>query len=168
MAKKRKLRQAQVTWYGDDYQRIIEAYGPEALFYAGEIVQREAERRINVGPTGNLRRSGYVNTKWRTTFVVRRWWRKQQKATAYDDAVIAFSAPHAHLVEGGRRGRRKRILPRKAQALLINGQYRSWTRVKRMAARPFLGPAIDATATTMVEELAKRFRGELERLLPGR
>ena len=171
MAKKRKMRQAQVTFYGTDFMEIIDDYGPKALFYAGEVVQSDAERRVKVGPTGNLKRSGYVSVWGRTTFVRRMYWRKQVKPESRDSVVVAFSAPHAHLIEGGRRGKRAKFSPRPrsgAKALFFGGKFRAWTRVKRVAARPFLGPAIDATKDTLVEEMAKRYRSELERLLPGR
>ena len=48
------------------------------------------------------------------------------------------------------------------KALRIDGQYRSQSRFRRMSARPFLGPAIDETKTTMVEELAKVLNKALE------
>ena len=41
------------------------------------------------------------------------------------------------------------------------------SRYRRMSLS-VLGPAIDAAKDTMVEELAKRYRSVLERLLPGR
>lgn len=163
-------RRVQTTWYGDDYVKIIQDYGPEALFFAGEIVQREADRRAPQGATGRLKRSGYVSTKWRTTYVRRMYWRKEKKPRAMDDVVVGFSAPHAHLIEGGRR-RAGKIYPRKkrgTKALFIQGQFRAASRYRRMSSRPFLGPAIDAAKDTMVEELAKRYRSVLERLLPGR
>lgn len=170
MAKKRKLRAAQVEWYGDDFQRIVEEHGPEALFYAAEVVQREADRRVPVGRTGNLKQSGYVYAWGRTTYTPRRYWRKKVRVNNETEAVIAYSAPHAHLIEGGRRAARKKIVPRAksgAQALLIGGQYRAWARQRRIAAQPFLGPALEAAGDAVVEELATRFRSWLERLLPA-
>lgn len=170
MARKYMRRRVQTTWYGDDYVQIIQDHGPEALFYAGEVVQREAERRAPQGATGRLKRSGYVSTKWRTTYVRRMYWRREKKPKAQDDVVVGFTAPHAHLIEGGRR-RAGKIYPKKkrgAKALFIQGQFRATSRYRRMSSRPFLGPAVDATKDTMVEELAKRYRSVLERLLPGR
>lgn len=169
MAKKYMRRRVQIEFFGDDYAKIISDYGPEALFFAGEVVQREAERRAPQGRTGNLKKSGYVSTKWRTTYVRRMYWRREKKPKAMDDAVIGFTAPHAHLLEGGRR-RSGKIYPLKrrgTKALFIHGRFRAASRYRRMSSRPFLGPAIDATRDTLVEELSKRYGSVLERLLPG-
>jgi hypothetical protein len=181
MAKRRSARRraqrVDVTWYGDDFLQIIEEHGDEALFAAGMIVKREADRRAPRGRTGNLRKSGYVSTATRSTYVSRRYWRREKKPPK-GGATIGFSAPHAHLIEGGRRKagtfgprgdrRHNGVLRRSGKrALRIgNGMLRSRSRFRRMSSRPFLGPALEATKDTMVKELAGVLRTRLQDKLP--
>lgn len=159
MAKKRYMRRGvqrvDIELYGDEYMAIVEHYGDEAMFAAGEVIRREAQRRAPRGRTGNLAGSGYVGTRSRSSYVRRLYWRKEKKAPK-GGAVIGFTAPHAHLIESGRR-KRGVIVPRKKRgwaALNINGNVRSRSRYNRMSSRPFLGPALDATQQTMMTELA--------------
>lgn len=168
-------RKTQVTWYGDEYAKIVGENGDEAMFAAGEIVQRVAEAKAPQGRTGNLRRSGYVSTAKRSTYQRRPYWRKEKKPPQ-NAVTVAFSAPHAHLMESGRRkagplmprgsvmygGRVYRNNGNYRKALRIDGQYRSHSRYRRMSAHPFLGPAIDDTRETMVQEIAKVLNKALE------
>lgn len=173
---RRKAQQVDITWYGDDLLDIIKEYGDEALFAAGSIVLREAERRAPRGRTGNLRKSGYVSTATRSTYVERRYWRREKKPPK-GGATIGFSAPHAHLIEGGRRKSGKfgprgdrsynGVLRRTGKrALRINGQLRARARFRRLSSRPFLGPALEATKDTMVKELAGVLRKRLQDKMP--
>lgn len=168
MARTTKQRRTQVTWYGDDFLAVVEKYGDEALFAAGEVLEQAAERRAP-RKTGRLAGSGYVSTATRSTYVKRTYWRKEQKPPK-DAATVGFSAPHAHLIESGRR-RAGDIRPRKKRgkkALRIGTDLRSRSRYRRASARPFLGPAIEETQTTMVEALAKVLSKRLEEALPGK
>ena len=160
---KRSIQRVDVTWYGDDFLDIIERYGDEALFEAGRIVLEAATSRAPRG-RGKLRMGGYISTKSRSTYVRRGYWRKEKKPPA-NAVTIAFSAPHSHLIEGGRRSSGT-IAPRKRQALRVNGKFVSRSRYGRVAAKPFLGPALEATRTTMVEELAGVLRKRLEGGMP--
>jgi hypothetical protein len=143
------------------------------MFAAGEVVKREAERRAPRGRTGNLAKSAYVATRTKSTYVRRRYWRKE-KTPPKGGAVVGFTAPHAHLLESGRRKRgviRPRgdvtyqgVLRRSGKrALSINGMARSSSKYNRMSSRPFLGPGLDAAATSMANELAQVLRTRLER-----
>ncbi len=168
MAKRKSMRRGiqkvDVALYGDEYMAIVEKYGDEAMFASGEVVLREAERRAPRGRTGNLAKSGYVGTRSKSTYVMRRYWRKEKTAPK-GGAVVGFTAPHAHLLESGRR-KRGVIRPRKGggkRALSINGAVRSTSKFNRMSSRPFLGPGLDAAAATMVDELAQVLRTRLER-----
>ncbi len=170
---KRGIQRVDVALYGDEYMAIVERYGDEAMFATGEVVLREAERRAPRGRTGNLARSGYVGTRSKSTYVQRRYWRKE-KAAPKGGAVVGFTAPHAHLMESGRR-KRGVIRPRGdvyyqgvfrrsgKKALSINGTLRATSKFNRMSSRPFLGPALDATKNTMANELAQVLRTRLER-----
>lgn len=177
MAKRRSMRRGiqkvDVALYGDEYMAIVERYGDEAMFASGEVVQREAVRRAPRGRTGNLAGSSYVATRSKSTYVRRRYWRLE-KIPPKGGAVVGFTAPHAHLLESGRRKRgviRPRgdvtyqgVLRRRgARALSINGNARATSKYNRMHSRPFLGPGLDAAATTMVDELAQVLRTRLER-----
>jgi hypothetical protein len=167
---RRKAQRADVTWYGDDFLDIIDQHGDEAWFAAGMVVKTEADRRVPRGRTGNLRKSGYVGTAKRSSYIERRYWRKEKKPPK-GGAVIAYSAPHAHLMEGGRRssgtfGPRKARRGTAKRALRIGNMLRSRSRFRRVSSRPFLGPALEATKDTMVKELAGVLRTRLQDKLP--
>jgi hypothetical protein len=165
MAKRKSMRRGiqrvDVALYGDEFMEIVERYGDEAMFAAGSVVLDEANRRVPRGRTGNLAKSGYVGTPSKSTYVKRRYWRKEKPAPK-GGAVVGFTAPHAHLIESGRR-KRGTIRPRSGKrALNINGQIRATSRYNRMSSRPFLGPALEATKETMVRELANVLKRRLE------
>jgi hypothetical protein len=167
VAKRYMRRKVQVTWYGDDFLEIVRKHGDEALFSAGQHVLQAATRRAP-RRTGKLRSSGYVSTASRTTYVKRAYWRKEKKPPI-GGATVGFSAPHAHLIESGRRkagkfgpstrGRRPR------QALKIGDRFVARSRFKRLSSRPFVGPAVEETRETMVAELADVLRSKLEKVL---
>ena len=168
MAKRYKRRRVQVEWYGDDFLDIVHKHGDEALFGAGQIVQKAAERRAP-RKTGKLVQSGYVSTPSRSTYQRRKFYRKE-KAPPIGGATVGFSAPHAHLIESGRR-RAGKFGPKTGRrgsgkrALKINDRFVARSRYKRLSSRPFLGPALEETKETMVQELAKVLRSKLERFL---
>ena len=86
------------------------------------------------------------------------------------DGVVVFRAPHAHLMESGRR-KRGVIRPTKRsgkRALVINGRYRASSQYKRMSSRPFVGPAIDASQEQIPRELVRIYGSWLDKLLGGR
>lgn len=180
MAKRRRggrrvAQRVELTWYGDDFLATVERYGDDALFAAGEVVQREAEQRAPRGRTGNLRKSGYVSTATRSSYVSRRYWRREKKPPK-GGATIGFTAPHAHLVEGGRKRRAGKFGPRGdvryqgtlrrtgKKALRIGDQLRARARRSAMSARPFLAPALEAARETMMRELAGVLRKRLEQM----
>jgi hypothetical protein len=160
---KRGVQRVDVALYGDEFMAIVERYGDEAMFAAGAVVLRAAERKAPRGRTGNLAASGYVATGSRSTYVRKHGWRKEKKAPR-GGAVVGFTAPHAHLVESGRRKRGVIVPTRRGgkRALNINGQIRAASHYTRMSSQPYLGPALDASMTTMVEELAAVLKRRLE------
>lgn len=167
MAKRYMRRKVQVAWYGDDFLEIVRKHGDEALFAAGQHVLKNAERRAP-RKTGKLQSSGYVSTASRSTYVRRPYWRKEKKPPT-GAATVGFSAPHAHLMESGRRKagkfgpKARRQNQRKA--LKIGDRFVARSRFRRLSSRPFVGPAVEATRESMVEELAGALRSPLERLL---
>jgi hypothetical protein len=163
-------RKLQVEWYGDDFLDIVHKHGDAALFAAGQIVLAAAGRRAP-RRSGKLASSGYVSTATQSSFRQRKYWRKEKKPPI-DGATVGFSAPHAHLIESGRR-RAGKIAPSKRRqrmrtgnlALRIGDRYVATSRFKRLSSRPFLGPALEETQETMVQELSKVLRSKLEQFL---
>lgn len=170
MAKRKSMRRGaqrvDITLYGEDFLEIVAKYGDEAMFAAGGVVLQEAERRAPRGRTGNLAKSGYVGTRSKSTYVKRRYWRKEKQAPA-GGAVVAFTAPHAHLMESGRRKTGK-IRPKRRKALRIGDKFVGASRFKRMSSRPFVGPALEASTEAVPRELCRVYGTWLEKLLGGR
>lgn len=159
---RRSIQRVELAWYGDEFEALVERHGDEALFAAGQIVLAEAVRRAP-RRSGALARSGYVATAGRSTYQRRRYWRKEKKPPK-NGAVVGFTAPHAHLMESGRR-KRGVIQPTKRsgkRALKIGERIVARSRFNRMSSQPFLGPAVEATKETMVQELANVLRRRLE------
>ena len=164
---RRRVQRFEIEWYGDEFVEILREHGPEALFEAAKVVEAEAVRRAPVGKTGNLRQSSYVGVEGKSTYVRRLYWRRERKVRS-GEAVIAFTAPHAHLIESGRR-RAGQIRPRRGnRALLINGKFVSRSRFRRASSRPFLGPALEASREAVPREIAKVYGSWLDKLLGGR
>lgn len=159
---KRRFQKFEITWYGQDFVDIVREHGPEALWAAAKVVLAEASRRAP-RRTGMLAGSGYIGVKGRSTYQKRRYWRREKFARDAE-AVIGFSAPHAHLIESGRR-KRGVIEPRRKRALVINGQFRSRSRYNRASSRPFLGPALEASRDQVPRELARVYGNWLDKLL---
>lgn len=163
MAKRKGMRRGvqrvDLEWYGDEFMELVEEYKDEALFAAGEIIEGEAMRRAPRA-SGTLAGSSYVATRSKSTYKRRRYWRREKKPPVAG-ATIGFTAPHAHLMESGRR-KRGIIRPRNKRALNINGSIRGGSRFNRMSSRPFLGPALEATQDRMAEELAAVLRRRVE------
>ena len=182
MAKRKAQRygvqKVDYTWYGDEFVSIVEEYGDEGLFAAGEVLLAESDQRAP-RKHGKLRISGYISTGSRSTYVRRGYWRKEKRPPK-GAVTVGFSAPHAHLMEGGRRsmglivptgsvlheGRIYRNNGKYKRALKIGGRFVSRSRYGKLSARPFLGPAIEATSETMVIELAKTLNKRLVANMP--
>lgn len=166
-ARERQTMAVDVKWYGDRFLKIVRENTPEALYAAGEIVKDEASSRAP-RRSGKLAGSGYVSTAQRTSYVSRRYWRREIKSRDNQEAVVAFSAPHAHLMESGRRTSGV-IMPRAKrgkQALKVGDLYRARSRYYSSSARPFVAPGLQASKDSMVERLAAVLRGHLERGMP--
>jgi hypothetical protein len=166
--KKGMRRKMQVEWYGDDILEIVRKHGDEALFEMGKVVLTAAEHKTP-RKTGKLSGSGYISTASRSTYQRRKGWRKEKKPPT-NGATVGFTAPHAHLVESGRRksGKFGPVQGKRGtgkKALKIGDRYVARSKFKRLSSKPFLGPALEDTKTDMVEALAKSLRSKLERAL---
>ena len=162
---KRRVQRFEIEWYGDEFVEILREHGPEALWAAAEIVLAEASRRAP-RRTGKLAASGYIGVKGKSTYQKRRYWRNERFARD-GEAVIGFTAPHAHLIESGRRQTGK-IKPRRRKALRIGDRFVSSSRFRRVSSQPFLGPALEASREAVPRELARVYGSWLDRLLGGR
>lgn len=162
---KRRVQRVEIEWFGEEFIDIVREHGPEALFRAAMVVEAEAVRRAP-RRTGTLAGSSYVGVQGKSTYVKRRYFRNERKVKA-GEAVIGFTAPHAHLIESGRR-KRGDILPRRKRALVINGRFVSRSTFKRQSSRPFLAPALEASREMVQREIANVYGSWLDRLLGGK
>jgi hypothetical protein len=160
---KRRVQRFEIAWYGDDFKRIVEEHGSDALWEAAKVIVADASRRAP-RLSGLLAGSGYIGVKGRSTYKKRRYWRKE-KFPKDAEAVIGFTAPHAHLMESGRRQSGIIKPGKKRKALLIEGQFRSRSRFKRMHSRPFLGPALEAGRESVPRAMAQVYGNWLDRYL---
>lgn len=162
---RRRVQRFQIEWYGDEFAEVLREHGPEALYEAAKVVLVAASRRAP-RRTGMLAGSGYIGVKGKSTYKKRRYWRKEKFAKDAE-AVIGFNAPHAHLIESGRR-RRGNITPRRTRALVIDGRFVSKSKFKRVSSQPFLGPALEESRESVPREIAKVYGSWLDKLLGGR
>lgn len=160
---RRRVQRFEIEWYGDEFLSIVREHGPDALFSAAKIVMAEASKRAP-RRTGKLASSGYIGVKGKSTYTKRRYWRREKFARD-GEAVIGFSAPHAHLIESGRRRRGVIVPGKRRKALRIGGDVVARSKYKRMSSKPFLGPALEASRNLVPVELAKVYASWLERLL---
>lgn len=106
-----------IEWNGKALIEALKDGGDDAMFEAGQMVLDAAKAKVApMRFTGRLERSGYVSTNSKSTFIKRRGHKKERKPDKPFGAVVAFAAPHSHLVEFG---------------------------TTKMAAKPYLRPAID-------------------------
>ena len=171
MAKKRVIS---LEWYGDKFMDIVEKTTPDALFSGGEVVL-EAARGRAPRRTGELSKSGFVSTQERDNYVKGRRDRKSIRKVLADSkqefrVTVGFAAWYSNLFEDT--GRKASVAPRgnrrKRKLLKIPGiGVRARSRIPRMAARPFLGPAVDETKEAFAQTVAGKYRGELESKMGG-
>lgn len=162
---KRRVQQFQIEWFGDEFLDIVREHGPDALWAAAQVVVAEASRRAP-RRSGMLAGSGYIGVRGRSSYRKRRYWRKERLAKDAE-AVIGFTAPHAHLIESGRR-KRGDIRPKRARALTIEGRFVARSKYKRVSSQPFLGPALEASRDRVPRELVRVYGSWLDRYLGGR
>lgn len=104
-----------VKWHGDELLKQIREATPDGLFAGGQMLVDAAASRAPIGATGNLRASGYVATEQKSTYKSSKKHNKEIKPPK-GGAVVGFAAFYARFQEFGTR---------------------------KMAAKPFLRPAID-------------------------
>lgn len=176
-----------LAWYGDDFMDVVEQSTPEGLFKGGTVIL-EAARGRAPKRSGELSKSGFVLTETQDNYVRgkkdRRNIRKLISTFRRPQTVtVVFAAWYSNLFEDT--GRKKNIIPRayrkrgssvrKAKNELRSGKlkiqgvlkipgigYRAKATIPRMKARPFLGPAVEETATEFVQAMAGEIGKQLE------
>lgn len=170
MPKRRRTKILDMTWYGDDFLKIIDERGQEALQVAAEYVMAEALRRVP-RKSGSLAETAYWATSKRSTWRKVQFGQKKAKRVPNDQTIVfGFAARHSHLVERKVKrhtiGPRRRRGPGRAINIFDVGKVRARAQHPGSKAQRFFGPALDATKDGMVDELAKKLRMHIERELP--
>lgn len=170
MAKRRRTKMLQLDWYGDDFLRIVDERGQEALQAAAEYVLAEALRRVP-RKSGDLAESAYWATSKKSTWRKLQFGQKKAKRVPNDRTIVfGFAARHSHLVE--KKVKPHLIRPRRSRgtgrAIEVYGTGRIRASVQHPGNRPqrFFGPAVAATREGMVAAIAKSLRVDLEREMP--
>lgn len=170
MPRKRRTKVMELTWYGDDFLKIIDERGQAGLQAAAEFVMAEAMRRVP-RKRGTLADTAYWATSKKSTWRKVQFGQKKAKRVPDDNTIVfGFSARHSHLVE--RKVKAHPIRPRRKRGTgtAINvfsyGQIRASANHPGSKAKRFFGPALDATRDGMVEHLARKLRVHIEQEMP--
>ena len=123
-----------VNWFGDDLLAEIQGGSEDALFEAAQQILDVATSKAPKR-TGNLRSSGYIRTMKRSTYQKRPGSLKEREVSE-GVAVAGFSIFYAHMVERG---------------------------TSKMAAQPFLRPAVDSAKEAAGERFVIVMRGKLRK-----
>lgn len=132
-----KTTAGQVEWHGKELMQALRDGGNEAMFEGAQIVLEAATARVPIF-TGRLKDSGYVSTTDKSSYVAKRWYKKERKPDKPFGAIVAFAAPHSHLVEFG---------------------------TKNMAAQPYLRPALDQIKAKAGEAITVKLTKSLNQKL---
>ncbi len=152
-----------IEWFGDDLKRVIDTHNDPAMFAAGQALKREAQRRAPVA-MGTLKASAYVQTDSRTDRAKgKRDRRSHFRKRGKGGVLVAFAAFYANMLEDSG-ARRHRIPGAGKKVIRIAGVgFRASAEHPGMQARPFLGPALEATK----DEITRAFVGEMGPAIEG-
>ena len=123
----------QLRWNADELLALIDGNTDDALFAAGEILVADATARAPED-TGDLKSSGYVATQSRSTYRSDGKNNRQIRPRRHE-AVAGFSAFYAGFLGRGTR---------------------------KMRARPFMRPALDANQRQLAEKVIEKLSEGLE------
>lgn len=164
MSTKTRHKQISVDYFGPEIERALEQGGEPALWAMGDELLDAARRRAP-RDSGRLRASGYVETERRSSYRRQHGDRKRRPDVKRGAAVVAFASWYsnlfedtgakAHAIGGSGRSRRRLHIP--------GVGYRMSARHPGHKRQPFLGPALEATRTGMVDEYCDELRKRLER-----
>lgn len=127
------MADSEVKWYGDDLLAKLTGANDDALYEGGEALLEMARSRAPER-TGRLKRSGYVSSAKRSSYVKQPGYKKERKPAGPGVVAVGFAARHSHLVEFGTR---------------------------KMAAQPFLRPALDEAKAAIGERIVIRLAKDL-------
>lgn len=122
-----------LDWNGDDLLSTIQGNTEEALFAAGEILI-ETAKSLAPEDEGDLKASGYVATMSKSSYRAGAG-NNRQITPRINEAVVGFSRFYAMFLERG---------------------------TGRMAARPYMRPALDQRKDDLAKEAIKRLGDGLE------
>lgn len=123
-----------VNWRGDELLALIRDNLDDALFEGAKVIQEAAQAKAPLGKTHRLRRG-----------------------------IYAASATKNNYVKVGKTDRR--IKPTKGTAIIASGAfYGGWVEygTRKMAARPYLRPALDEKKNEAIETAAKYLKSKID------
>ena len=162
----------ELNWYGDEFLKIVQDYSDEGLCAAGEILLQRAKDKAP-RRAGGLINSGYVATRKKSTYVKRaRNYRKEFKVDRDQTVMVAFAAYYGNFLEdtGAKphpipsvtQRRVKQFKETETHFFIPGVGFRARIQHPGFKRKPFVGPALEETQTTMVQELAKVLREKAE------
>ncbi len=162
----------ELNWYGDQFLSLVDEFGDDALYAAGNILLENAKGKAP-RRSGHLASSGYVKTRKRSSYVKRSKVDRKEMAMDRDMTVmVAFAPFYGNYFEDS--GVKPHVIPKVRKRRLARGLETAdatnipgvgWRRRIHhpgFKKRPFLGPAIEATQNTMATELADVLRSKCE------
>lgn len=164
--RKKAIRGLQLEWFGDELKRAVDKGNERAMWAAGQVIKREAQRRAP-RDTGTLADSAYVETDKRRDYVKGPRDRMHLfRKRAPGGVVVAFAAYYANIYEDSGAAAHT-IQAGKGKVLYIKGiGFRRSVRHPGVRRKPFLGPALEAVRNRLVEEIARELGDEVERSMP--
>ena len=136
-------KEFELTWKGKEALAEIVGALPDALFAAGEQIVDVASSKIRHNVTGDLRRSGYVTMKGRSTYRKAKNHHREAK-TKPGQVAAAFAAFYAGFVEFGHPLVRNKI------------------RIGFVPAKPYFRPAVDELKARLGLTIAMKMKAKLK------
>lgn len=114
----------------DEIRKATVGILDDAMYEGADVVYKLTQVKVPVA-TGRLKRSGYIANSKRSTYTREGKVNKAEVTPDEGDALVAYSAPHSHLLE-----------------------YGSWWR----PAKPYLRPSLDEKKEEATEAIAEHIR----------
>jgi hypothetical protein len=161
-------RGVSVNWFGNELMSAVRGAQEPGLYSLGFIVLKEARLRAPV-KSGRLRRSGYVATSVRSSYRRRRKDKLKLPRVPKGAVQVGFASFYGRFIEIGARGHtvtpRKRTTRGKKAILIPDVGPRRRAEPGAIKARPFLGPALQATRERGAQALAVEVNRRVERAM---
>lgn len=146
------MKRSQLTWHGKEVMAALRKATPEGLFAAGEELIRIAASKAP-RQSGDLAESGYVTSKFKSTYKSAKNHRKEIK-TKGDEVAAGFAAFYSAYVEYGTKphtaGKAGQVL-RMEDGSIVRGP------LKHPGSRPkpFFRPALDESKPRLLAIVAQ-------------